>query len=97
MTTYEITHARILDGTGRAPFAGSVRVEGNRIVAVRPGSPPPDGGPATVIEGAGRALMPGLVESHAHIGLADTASYDLTVIGGPVAVPGRGTTPNGSP
>jgi hypothetical protein len=41
--------------------------------------------------------MPGLVESHAHIGLADTASYDLTVIGGPVAVPGRGTTPNGSP
>ena len=78
MTAYEITGVQILDGTGRAPFAGSVRVDGNRITAVRPGSVPPPGPPATVIDGAGRTLMPGLVESHAHIGLADTASYDLT-------------------
>lgn len=78
MATYVISNARILDGTGREPWAGSVRVEGNRIAAVTPGtaSPTPDG--ATVIDGRGATLMPGLVESHAHIGLADMTSYELT-------------------
>ena len=39
-------------------------------------APAPDG--ATVINGAGATLMPGLIESHAHIGLADLGSLDLT-------------------
>jgi N-acyl-D-aspartate/D-glutamate deacylase len=34
MTGHLITNARILDGTGRAPVAGAVRVEGSRIVEV---------------------------------------------------------------
>jgi imidazolonepropionase-like amidohydrolase len=72
-----IANARILDGTGREPFAGAVRVEGNRITAVTPGTAPPARG-ATVIDAAGATLMPGLVESHAHIGLADMTSYELT-------------------
>ena len=73
-----ITNARILDGTGREPFLGAVRVDGNRITQVVPGAavPAPDG--ATVINGAGATLMPGLIESHAHIGLADLGSLDLT-------------------
>src|SRR5438876_11703641 len=73
-----ITNARILDGTGREPFLGAVRVEGNRITQVTPGAaaPAPDG--ATVINGAGATLMPGLIESHAHIGLADLGSLDPT-------------------
>src|SRR5436309_13971382 len=73
-----ITNARILDGTGREPFLGAVRVEGNRITQVTPGAaaPAPDG--ATVINGAGATLMPGLIESHAHIGLADLGTLDLT-------------------
>jgi N-acyl-D-amino-acid deacylase len=29
-----IVNARIVDGTGRAPYAGSVRIKGERIVAV---------------------------------------------------------------
>src|SRR5713101_445661 len=75
---YLITNARILDGTGREPFLGAVRVEGNRITQVTPGAaaPAPDG--ATVIDCAGATLMPGLIESHAHIGLADLGSLDLT-------------------
>ena len=72
-----ITNARILDGTGREPFSGSVRVEGHRIAAVTPGAAAPAVG-ATVIDAAGATLMPGLVESHAHIGLADMTSYELT-------------------
>ena len=34
MPAYLITNVRILDGTGRESFAGSVRVEGNRIAEV---------------------------------------------------------------
>ena len=33
---------------------------------------------ATVIDGGGATLMPGLIESHAHIGLADMTSHELT-------------------
>jgi imidazolonepropionase-like amidohydrolase len=73
-----ITNVRILDGTGRTPFSGTVRVAGNRIAEVTVGTTPPPAGQARVIDGAGATLMPGLVESHAHIGLADLPSYDLT-------------------
>ena len=29
---YVITNVRVLDGTGGAPFPGTVRIDGNRIV-----------------------------------------------------------------
>jgi len=73
-----ITNVRVLDGTGRAPFAGAVRVEGNRIAEVIAGAAPTPAGGATVIDGGGGTLMPGLIESHAHIGLADLPSAELT-------------------
>ena len=38
MASHLITNVRILDGTGREPFAGSVRVEGQRITEVVAGS-----------------------------------------------------------
>lgn len=78
MSAYLIGNVRILDGTGRAPFPGAVRVDGQRITAVTEaqGTSAPEG--ATWIDGAGATLMPGLVESHAHIGLADLGSSDLT-------------------
>lgn len=77
MTSRLITGVRILDGTGREPFAGSVRIEGDRIAEV---SPTPlaarSGEPA--IDGRGATLMPGLVEPHAHLSFADVSSHDLT-------------------
>jgi imidazolonepropionase-like amidohydrolase len=72
-----ITNARILDGTGQAPFAGAVRVAGNRIAAVTPGAATPAPG-ARVIDARGATLMPGLIESHAHLGFADLGSHDLS-------------------
>ncbi len=62
MTAHVITNVRIFDGTGRQPFDGEVFVNGNRIAAVTTNGrgPRPDG--ATVIDGAGGTLMPGLVE-----------------------------------
>jgi imidazolonepropionase-like amidohydrolase len=63
------THVRVFDGTGAAPFAADVLVEDERIAAIhRSGanpSAPPDG--STVVDGKGATLMPGLIESHAHL------------------------------
>src|SRR5215470_6346068 len=73
-----ITNARILDGTGRAPFTGAVRVEGNRITEITSGPTPPPARGASIIDAAGATLMPGLVESHAHLGFADMPSQELT-------------------
>jgi imidazolonepropionase-like amidohydrolase len=65
--TTVFTNVRIFDGSGSAPFAGEVRVQGERIAAVARGSErvPRDG--AQVIDGAGGVLMPGLTEAHAHL------------------------------
>jgi imidazolonepropionase-like amidohydrolase len=61
------THARIFDGSGATPFAGEVRVQGNRIAAVaRDGASLPRNG-ARVIDAHGGTLMPGLTEAHAHL------------------------------
>jgi imidazolonepropionase-like amidohydrolase len=61
------TQVRIFDGSGAAPFAGEVRVQGNRIAAVaRDGGRVPRGD-ARVIDGRGGTLMPGLTEGHAHL------------------------------
>ena len=62
----------ILDGSGAAPYAGDVLVEGARIAAVQRG-----GGlradDARVIDGAGATLMPGLIEPHGHLSYPDAA------------------------
>jgi imidazolonepropionase-like amidohydrolase len=61
----------VLDATGALPFPGQVLVEGNRIAAVVPDdvSVAVDG--ARVVDGHGATLMPGLVESHAHLSFTD--------------------------
>ena len=78
MNRYAITNVRILDGTGREPFAGAVEVDGNRIAQVLTGQAAPALAEATVIDGAGATLMPGLIEPHAHLSFADMPSYELT-------------------
>lgn len=60
-------NVRIFDGSGAPPFPGEVLVEDCHIAAViRPGEVA-DRRDAQVIDGAGRTLMPGMVESHAHL------------------------------
>jgi imidazolonepropionase-like amidohydrolase len=75
--THVITNVNILDGTGRTPFRGAVRVEGQRITSVALDPATVDTAGATVLDGRGGTLMPGLIESHAHLGLADMSSPDL--------------------
>ena len=78
MAGHVITNVRILDGTGRQPFAGEVVVEGSRIVAVTERGPAPRRDGAMIVDGAGGTLMPGLVEAHAHLSFPDLFAHDLT-------------------
>jgi imidazolonepropionase-like amidohydrolase len=56
----------LVDGTGRAPVpAATVVIEGNRITAVGTAVQVPAG--ARVIDGAGKFLMPGMIDAHIHL------------------------------
>lgn len=80
MTGTLFTRVNILNCTGESPFRGEVLVQNERIVKVHRGAPalPHDG--VHVIDGHDTAtLMPGLIESHAHLTIDNTD--DLAKIG----------------
>lgn len=62
-----IENAMIWDGTGADAFPGSVVVRGNRIAAVVKGNETAPAEGCERIDAAGKTLMPGLVEGHAHL------------------------------
>jgi imidazolonepropionase-like amidohydrolase len=64
MTATLFANVMIFDGTGSPRFPGEVRVEGEHITAV--GTDLSRDG-ATIVEGNGATLMPGMVEAHAHL------------------------------
>jgi imidazolonepropionase-like amidohydrolase len=76
MASTLFTNLQIIDGSGAAPFAGQVLVEGNRIKAVGRGGENLASDGAEVIDGQGATLMPGLVEAHAHISFCNTPSLE---------------------
>ncbi|MBM82502.1 MAG: cytosine deaminase [Planctomycetaceae bacterium] len=74
------TNVNVLDCTGAEPFLGEVLVQGNRITSIsrESGTLSCDG--AEIIDGGGKStLMPGLIESHAHLSVDNTD--DLAKIG----------------
>jgi len=61
---------RVIDGVSADAYPGDVLVDGERIAAVaKAGQSLPRAG-ADIIDGAGRTLMPGLTEAHAHLSFA---------------------------
>ena len=61
-----ITNAKILDSNkGTLAEGMSLLVEGNKIAKIAKSIPTPD--QAMIIDGAGRTLMPGLIEAHGHL------------------------------
>jgi imidazolonepropionase-like amidohydrolase len=67
-----IEGAKVWTGSGAAPFLGKVLIEGERITAVAPQSETLTADGAERIDAAGKFLMPGLVEGHAHLSFVDT-------------------------
>lgn len=65
--TVVITNVQIFDGLKDQRAKGSVLVEGEMIKAIGPDLVAPEG--ATVIDGGGRTLMPGLIDAHVHLAI----------------------------
>jgi imidazolonepropionase-like amidohydrolase len=61
------TNVRIFDGTGKPSLPGEVLVQGNRIKDVAKGKRRLERGGASLIDGEGATVMPGLVNCHGHI------------------------------
>jgi imidazolonepropionase-like amidohydrolase len=66
-TRYRFINVRIFDGSGSDPFEGEVLVQGNTIESVTRVGASIDAAGAQVVDGGGATLMPGMVESHAHL------------------------------
>ncbi len=79
MGTTLFTDVQVIDGSGAAPFAGQVLVEDNRIKTVAKAGQEVRAPDATIVDGGGATLMPGLIESHAHISFCNTP--DLETLG----------------
>ncbi|MCX7393486.1 MAG: amidohydrolase family protein [Planctomycetales bacterium] len=79
MSTTLFTGVQILDCTGAEPFAGEVLIDGSRIAAIARDAHRLSRENVDVIDGDGATLMPGLIESHAHLSIDNAA--DLVSVG----------------
>ncbi|WP_437315176.1 amidohydrolase family protein [Sorangium sp. So ce385] len=79
MTRILFRNVTVVDGTGEPPYRGEVLIEGNRIQAISRTAGALSAPGAEVIDGGGAALMPGMVEAHAHPSFANTS--DLSSLG----------------
>ena len=74
------TNVRILDATGEQPYSGDVLVQGNRIKQITRGSSrfsqPMTSSGATVIDGMGATLMPGMIDAHLHLSWNNAPGID---------------------
>jgi imidazolonepropionase-like amidohydrolase/ABC-type multidrug transport system permease subunit len=78
-----IRNARIFTGDGKVIENGGVLVRDGKIAAVYEGTAPdPEQLKAEVVEGAGKTLLPGLIDAHIHLAASggistDTQDYDV--------------------
>jgi imidazolonepropionase-like amidohydrolase len=72
------TNVQIFDGVSEERLAGNVLVEGNMIKQVS--AEPINASGATVIDGGGRTLMPGLIEGHGHLQMNGASITDIADI-----------------
>ena len=71
-----IANTNLIDGLGGAPRGGtSVLIDAGRIAWIGPDEDAPSIGDAPTVDGNGRSLIPGLINSHVH--LANDGSPDL--------------------
>jgi imidazolonepropionase-like amidohydrolase len=82
------TNVRVFDGISTSLSAPTaVLVRGNRIAAIGTGATPAAG--ATRIDGAGRTLMPGLIDAHIHLTFSTLSTAQMLA---PDMTPEKGQT-----
>ena len=67
------TNVELYDGTGKAPFMADVAVKDDKIIQIAPSGTLNCSG-CTVINGHGKALVPGFIDVHTH---SDSAAYRI--------------------
>ena len=67
------TNVELYDGTGKPPFRADVAVQDDKVAAIAPSGSLTRTG-STVVDGGGRALVPGFVDVHTH---SDAASFRI--------------------
>lgn len=70
-----INNVLIFDGTNEKLAKGNVQIEGNRIGKIS--AEPMDAAGATVVDGKGKFLMPGLIDAHWHAYMSCNTMMDL--------------------
>ncbi len=65
VTTVLITNVKVWDGTANKTIAADVLIEGDKFKEIRTGIKAPKG--ATIIDGKGGTLIPGLIDMHQHL------------------------------
>ncbi|MBP2453644.1 metal-dependent hydrolase family protein [Mycolicibacterium lutetiense] len=80
VATIDFSNVKIFDGhSDRLSAPSNVRVKGNRIERISTDALPADPA-ATVIDGGGRTLMPGLIDNHWHTMLVRPPVTQLTTL-----------------
>jgi imidazolonepropionase-like amidohydrolase len=74
MSAIVFRNARVIDGSGAPPSRADVEVDGNRIASVVPPGSVHAGDDVQIVECNGATLMPGLIESHAHLSFVDSTT-----------------------
>jgi hypothetical protein len=76
MAQLAIAGVTLIDGTGAPPLDNAtIVIDGDTIASVGQGAPAPAG--ADVIDGAGRWVTPGLIDTHVHVELVGRESLPL--------------------
>ena len=74
----DLVDAVVIDGTGAMPRPGmTLRIRGGRIAAIDAGPPASTPAGVTRLDLAGRTVLPGLIDAHAHIASPDAARRAL--------------------
>ncbi len=70
---FQVTHVRVIDGTGRAPLENAtITVRGGKIVSIaRQGYAPKLDPGAKLVDGTGDTVIPGLINAHGHLAQVD--------------------------
>ena len=71
---YLFENGTIVDGTGAAPYAGAVLVEGEKIAAIGEEATRRATGEVKRIDARGMTVMPGLIDAHCHLSFDDAQS-----------------------